>query len=98
MSNAIAFKPQAAEDVRIAYTPQPMRGIKQAVAEIKAADPHTALTERALRILIKSGSIPCVRIGRKILVNMNILNGYLYSGSAAAEDRTETPKIRMIKE
>ena len=30
----------------------PMRGIRQAVSEIKAADPHTALTERALRRMV----------------------------------------------
>lgn len=91
-------KPQAAEAANITYVPQPMRGIKQAIAEIKAADPHTALTERGLRSLINSGAVPCVRVGRKVLVNMNILSAYMKSGTGAAEERTGAAKIRAVKE
>lgn len=95
---AIRINPLGAEEPVITFTPQPMRGIKQAVEEIKAADPYTALTERGLRSLINNGDIPCVYIGRKILINMNILNRYLYNGSSAAEELHSAPQIRRVKE
>lgn len=98
MDTAMLNDPLVAEGTNITYVTQPMRGIKQAIAEIKAADPHTALTERGLRSLINSGAVPCVRIGRKMLVNMNILSAYMKSGTEAAEERTGAKKIRAVKE
>ena len=59
----------------------PMRGIKQAIEELKASDPNTALTEKALRRLVTEGAIPSVKIGRKYLVNMNVVNDYLCGGN-----------------
>lgn len=50
-----------------ATKPPHMRGIKQAIEEIKQADPYTALTEPALRRLIISKEIPSVRVGTKYL-------------------------------
>ena len=77
----------------------PMRGIKQAVSEIKAADPHTALTERAVRRMVAEGAIPAVKVGRKQLINMDTLYNYLANGSAAAaEDTAESCKIRRVAE
>lgn len=87
----------SATEIQIAYTPQPMRGIRQAIAEIKKTDPYTALTERGLRNLIKSGEIPCVRIGRKVLINMNVLTRYMLNGTAA-EKPLQAQKIRVIPE
>jgi len=55
----------------------PMRGIHQAITELKASDPNTALTEKALRRLVTEGTIPSIKIGRKYLVNMNVLAAYL---------------------
>lgn len=97
MDTAMLNKLQAAEFDNITYVPQPMRGIKQAIAEIKAADPHTALTERGLRSLINSGTVPCVRIGRKVLINMNVLTRYMLNGTAA-EKPLQAQKIRVIQE
>ena len=54
-----------------------MRGIHQAIVELKASDPDTALTERALRRLVTTNEIPCVRVGNKYLINMDILKQYL---------------------
>ncbi|HIU57789.1 MAG TPA: excisionase family DNA-binding protein [Candidatus Ornithomonoglobus merdipullorum] len=77
----------------------PMRGIRQAVLEIKAADPHTALTERAVRRMVAEGTIPAVRVGRKQLINLDVLYAYLTNGSAAAaEDTTNTAGIRPVRE
>ncbi len=77
----------------------PMRGIKQAVEEIKAADPCTALTERAVRRMVAEGTLPAVRVGRKYLINMDTLYLYLARGSAeAAENETKRHTIRRIAE
>mgnify|MGYP000004310255 FL=1 len=64
-----------------------MRGIKQAIEELKINDPNTALTEKALRRLILTGELPAVRVGKKYLVNMNNLFDYL-SGKVFAAEKT----------
>lgn len=66
----------------------PMRGIKQAIQELKQADPNTCLTEKALRRLIISGEIPSVNIGKKYLVNMDILSRYLSGDFTNAASRS----------
>ena len=78
------------------HRPPRMRGIKQAVEELRAADANTALTERALRRLILTGEIPSVRIGTKYLVNMDVLESYLYNGSRGGE--ISAPGMRKIAE
>ena len=54
-----------------------MRGINEAIEEIKAEDKNSAVTIHFLRNLLKSGTIPCVRVGAKYLVNMEVLEEYL---------------------
>ncbi|MDO5398570.1 MAG: hypothetical protein Q4G33_11650 [bacterium] len=76
----------------------PMRGIKQAIAELKAADPDTALTERALRRLVASEAIPSVKIGRKHLINMSVLSDYLHNGAQAADNVISVHGIRRVAE
>lgn len=62
-----------------------MRGLAEAIDEIKAQDPQTALTLHALRSLVKTGAIPCVRAGSKYLINMAVLEGYLANPIREAE-------------
>lgn len=85
-------------DAVISRVPPPMRGVKQAVQEVKAADPNTALTERGLRRMILTGAIQHVAIGRKYLVNMNVLYAYLQGGIAAAAEPQPTGIIRRVTE
>ncbi len=80
------------------HTPPRMRGIKEAMEEIKAADPKTALTEYALRRLVLSGGLPSVRLGIKYLVNMDVLTEYLYSGTPRSGELTAPGGIRKIAE
>ena len=54
-----------------------MRLIREAAAEIKERDPDTAITFYSLRRLVKSGTIPSVTVGNRILVNMEVLERYL---------------------
>ena len=82
---------------KIRFSPPPMRGIKQALAEVRAADPCTALTERALRRMVLAGEIPSVRIGTKYLINLDILFAYL-SGGTSVTAAAEAPAIRRIAE
>lgn len=63
-----------------------MRGIKEAVQEIRSADPQTAITEHFLRGLIKTKTIPCVLAGTKQLVNMDILESYLQNPVPVKKD------------
>lgn len=50
-----------------------MRTIPKAYEEIKAIDPNTDLSLRALRRMVKSGKIPSVQIASKTLVNLDLL-------------------------
>lgn len=71
-----------------------MRTIEQAVAEIRTADPNTALTKTALRRLVVSGAVPSVRVGAKYLLDMAALDSYL----AGEQQVPEKPQgVRRIK-
>lgn len=70
-----------------------MRTIKQAIAELKAADSSTAFTESALRRAITSGDIPHIRAGNKILVNLDTVERYL-SGELITADKLQSDKLR----
>jgi len=58
-------------------TPARMRTKSVAIDEIKAADHNTALTLGGLNRLISDGIIPHVKVGRKVLVNVDTLMDYL---------------------
>ena len=63
-----------------------MRTIDNAYAEIKAIDPQTDFTKRALRRMIANNEIPTTRIGNKNLINLDLLiaklSGDCYNDSA----------------
>ena len=80
------------------HKPPHMRGIKQSITELKQNDPETALTEKALRRLVLTGAIPSVRIGTKYLINMDVLNNYLYNGSCVGKEVSAAGGIRKIAE
>ena len=50
-----------------------MRTIEQAAAEIKKADPDTAITKYAIRQLVVSHEIPSITRGNKYLINIDAL-------------------------
>ena len=54
-----------------------MRTAEGALQIIKEMDPGTAVTLRSIRRLINTGTIPCVPVGRKKLVNVDGLLAYL---------------------
>ena len=50
-----------------------MRTLPKAYAEIKALDPNTAFTMRALRRMVNQGELPTVQINSKKLINLDLL-------------------------
>lgn len=54
-----------------------MRTIAEAAKHIRATDPKTAFTETALRRLVVTGALPCVRIGAKYLLDLDVLEAFL---------------------
>ena len=57
-----------------------MRTIDNAYAEIKALDPSTDFTKRALRRMVKTNVIPSTQIGNKYLINLDKLLEILSCG------------------
>lgn len=67
----------------ISYAKLPrMRTVKEAVAELKALDEHTAVTEYHIRQLALSGVLPRVQAGKKLLINLDLLIEYLTNPDA----------------
>ena len=71
---------------------QHTRTIKEAAAHYRSADPNTALTEYAIRTLVRTGRVPCARVGKKYLVTIEALETYLASGQTA--DRPPERAVR----
>ena len=65
-----------------------MRTLPKAYAEIKALDPNTAFTMRALRRMVNSGELPVVQINSKKLINLDLLLNMLscYNETAIRDD------------
>lgn len=59
-----------------------MRTIKEAAAEMKQLDEHTAMTEWHIRQLALSGVLPRVKAGKKYLINLDTLFEYLENPAA----------------
>lgn len=86
--------------VEALHKPPRMRGIKQAIEELRSADPNTAFTESALRRLILNGDLPSVRCGTKYLVNMDALENYLRDGSCSTnlKQLSKYGNLRVVSE
>lgn len=63
-----------------------MRTIREASEHIATVDPETALTQTALRRLVKTGAIPSVRIGTKYLVALEAVEEYLQGNQQATAE------------
>ena len=72
------------------------RTIREAASYFRETDPQTCLTETAIRRLIRSGAVPCVRVGRKYLVTVEALEAYL-SGNTQAPTKAQSSKIWKIE-
>lgn len=64
-----------------------MRTAPKIVAEIKALDPETEITEYYVRQLVKAGAVPVVWAGNKALINLNDVLDLL---------RVGTPQLQAV--
>lgn len=59
-----------------------MRTVSEAAQELKALDPHTAMTPYHIRRLCLDGVLPTVKAGKKILLNLDLLLEYMADPTA----------------
>ncbi len=71
------------------------RTIREAAAYFHEIDPQTCLTETAIRTLLRSGAVPCARVGKKYLVSIESLEAYLMAGPEVSKP-TETPYQKKV--
>ena len=72
-----------------------IRTIAEAIEEIKRLDPETAITARFIKEGIANGKIPIIKVGNKVLVNMESIYTFL-EGEIAYETVTPVNSIRKI--
>lgn len=72
------------------------RTIREAASYFHESDPQTCLTETAIRRLIRTGTVPSVRVGRKYLVTVEALEAYL-SSAIPTPAQTLPTKVWKIK-
>lgn len=53
-----------------------LRTIPQAIAEYRAKDPNTVLTETRLRRMVRRGEIPHKRFGRSYVISVESIDKY----------------------
>ena len=74
-----------------------MRTAPKIVAELKALDPETEITEYYVRQLVKAGAIPVVWAGNKALINLNDVLDLLRVGTPQPQATPQTVSgIRRI--
>lgn len=54
-----------------------IRTLSEAYNFIKTSDPETAITQNALRRMVVSGQVPCVKVGKKYLIDVDVLLEFL---------------------
>lgn len=74
-----------------------IRTIKDAAEYFKTIDPQTALNECAIRRLLRSGAVPCVKIGKKYLVTIEALESYLSNGGDSSSTRLIPKKDGSVR-
>lgn len=67
-----------------------MRTAPKIVAEIKALDPGSEVTEHYVRQLVKERAVPVVWAGSKALINLDDVLDLLRLGTSRAEPEADT--------
>lgn len=67
------------------------RTIQQAYECLKSQDADTAITYHALRKLVVSGQLPSMRVGKKYLIDMEMLSDFLQMPVSQAHSLDFTP-------
>ena len=72
-----------------------MRTIDEAAKWLLENDPGCALTKTGLRRLVISGELPSVKVGKKYLLDLDVLESYLNRGHTE-EKPAPIPGIRPV--
>lgn len=75
-----------------------MRTAEKALAVIREEDPETDVTLHYIRQLIKTGRVPSVAVGRKKLINVDILMAYIAEGGHQEDPAPPVGVIRRVSE
>lgn len=75
-----------------------LRTLSEAYNYIKEQDPDTALTPWAIRIMIVSGEVPCIKSGKKYLIDMDRLLDYLTGKTVQLKESEDERKLLPIPE
>lgn len=73
-----------------------MRFPQQAVDELRKADPDTQVTTNFVRKLLAEGKVPFIYVGRRRLLNYDILLEYLNTGHTGQKNLIVSGTIRPI--
>lgn len=73
-----------------------LRTIAAAHQHLTKQDPDTSVTQHFLRSLVVSGTIPCIKAGKKFLIDIDDLEEQLCSKLTTSE-MPETPDNRGIR-
>jgi len=73
------------------------RTIREAAAYFQTSDPHTCLTETAIRTLLRTGVVPSARVGRKYLVTLEALEAYLEGSDTPYQPKKKQTERWQIK-
>ena len=74
-----------------------LRTLTETYAHLKIMDSETAITPNALRKMVVTGQVPCVKVGKKYLIDLDTLESFL-RGTKPVEALPEyTPPIRIVR-
>ena len=73
-----------------------MRTRDKAIELLRQEDPNTCMSRNAIDALIKSGKLPTVRIGSKVLINYDLLLEIVAAGVDDGQPDEQPGTIRKI--
>ena len=74
-----------------------MRTRDKAIELLRQDDPDTCISRNAIDTLIKTGRLPTVKIGNKILLNYDMLIDIVAAGISGTEQPPQSGSIRRIE-
>lgn len=70
-----------------------VRSIQETYQMLKADDPESHVTTSMLRRWVADGTLPCIRVGRKILLNFDTVLAFLSTPNADLAEKTSEPGV-----
>jgi hypothetical protein len=74
-----------------------LRTLTETYAHLKIMDSETAITPNALRRMVVSGQVPCVKIGKKYLIDLDTLENFLKGTRPENVLPNYKPPIKIIQ-